>query len=133
KNMVSTAGTSVNLVNLTPNKTYTVTVQNKCPGTTGNFSTTTTLVTPPLKLQENFSLESPEIYPNPGNGLFTITQTAGWQTVQVLDATGRTLREFNIAGQPDLSLDLTELPEGMYLVQLKNEMHTLVQKLVLKK
>ena len=132
KSTVSTAGTSVNLVGLTPNKTYTVKVQNKCPGVSGNFATTTTLVTPPQKLAENATLETPLIFPNPGDGIFTITHTTGWQSIQVTDATGRTLQELNIDGREVLELDLHSFPTGMYLVILKNDNRSITQKIVIR-
>ncbi|HUM45331.1 MAG TPA: PQQ-dependent sugar dehydrogenase [Chitinophagales bacterium] len=131
KNTLNTTGTSVNLTGLTPNKTYTVKVQNKCPGVPGNFATTTTLITPPQKLAENAAMETPLIYPNPGDGIFIISHTSGWETLQLMDATGRILKEMNIDGKEKVALDLHSFAAGMYLVVIKNESRSITQKLVL--
>ncbi|MBP9160996.1 MAG: carboxypeptidase regulatory-like domain-containing protein, partial [Flavobacteriales bacterium] len=56
------------------------------------------------------------VFPNPGQGLFTVGNTGGAGAMRVLDLQGRTvLGPFNVAGKTQL--DARKLPAGSYLVR----------------
>lgn len=62
------------------------------------------------------------ISPNPGNGLFDLTFSSpddSPQQVMVLDQNGRQLSILNLSTEATQSLNLTELPAGIYWLQLK--------------
>ena len=58
------------------------------------------------------------VFPNPGQGLFTVGNTGGAGAMRVMDLQGRTvLGPFNVAGETQL--DARKLPAGSYLVRLQ--------------
>lgn len=78
-----------------------------------------------------------EIFPNPSNGLLTLTNLAemeGKVTLSVLDVAGRELfsesRDGLVSGVV-MKLDLTGFAKGIYCLQLRNNESTRQQKLVI--
>ncbi len=61
-----------------------------------------------------------QLYPNPGNGLFTIAlpDAHGAERLQVLNALGQVLRDERPAAADRLPLDLTGEAEGLYTVRI---------------
>ena len=61
---------------------------------------------------------SMKLYPNPSNGQVTVTGLPAMTAVRVSNALGQTLMTATMpANSTDLSLDLSRLPNGVYLVQ----------------
>lgn len=87
---------------------------------------------------ENLQLEnSLQLTPNPGIGTFQLSMTLGLQqpvTVTVFDNTGRNIYAQQVAataGPNVVSMDLSSLSAGTYLVQVKTENGTAVRRLVI--
>ena len=84
------------------------------------------------KLENNNSLNNIDnipvemkIYPNPSNGLVNIslnTTYEGDQTIRILDLSGRTITEvrFTKAQNQVFQMDLSDLPDGLYLIEYSN-------------
>jgi photosystem II stability/assembly factor-like uncharacterized protein len=83
------------------------------------------------KTEKRFACEAIEIFPNPGNGFFTIKNRSKEKfAVKVLDAIGNKVleKEENFSGT---TLNLTNRPKGIYLVHISNEKQQIVKKIIL--
>jgi len=61
------------------------------------------------------------VFPNPGNGLFTLmTEEAGSKNIQLCDLTGAILYSESFEGHK-ISLDLQMLPKGIYMLMMNDE------------
>ena len=71
-------------------------------------------------MQSEFNL-----YPNPTNGLFTVNSINGSaiQMLDIYDVAGRRVMSVN-PQQSLITLDITELPRGLYTIQLRGENFT---------
>lgn len=70
-----------------------------------------------------------ELYPNPGNGQFQINQATlseSEQIVEVYSTMGKLLVSKKINDQ-DRSVDITHLPNGIYLIKLDREVTNFVK------
>jgi hypothetical protein len=72
------------------------------------------------EVQSEFNL-----YPNPTNGLFTVNSINGSaiQMLDIYDVAGRRVMSVN-PQQSLITLDITELPRGLYTIQLRGENFT---------
>ncbi|MFD2786249.1 NosD domain-containing protein [Hymenobacter rubripertinctus] len=75
------------------------------------------------------------VYPNPASNLtdtrLDLSGTPeGTYQVSIVDLTGRVLRSFPQAGGRNEALDVTSLPAGTYLVQVKGNGESFVQRLI---
>ncbi|MBC8485452.1 MAG: right-handed parallel beta-helix repeat-containing protein [Bacteroidetes bacterium] len=72
------------------------------------------------------------IYPNPGNGRFTIELEAMPQNigVEVFNSAGSKVRSF-ILYKTQVSIDLTGLPKGLYFIKAKNNDFIKTEKLII--
>jgi hypothetical protein len=81
-----------------------------------------------LKLVES-NCRSISLYPNPGNGLFSVKKTcSSIQYVSVYSFTGALIKECK---EVNSALDLTELQDGAYLVKLTLNNNSVVSKKVM--
>ncbi len=60
--------------------------------------------------------EAIEVYPNPSNGIFTVSENNAAARVQIYDLTGKLVRQFDYAA--DQWYDIRDLQRGAYLVKL---------------
>lgn len=60
--------------------------------------------------------ESIDVYPNPSNGVFTVSENNAASRVLIFDLTGKLLRQFDYA--TDQWYDIRDLQRGAYLVKL---------------
>ena len=70
------------------------------------------------------------VYPNPGNGLFTLklnTVTESEGTINVIDFTGRVVYSQHLGLTNTINLNLTGLAKGLYELQLKTSNETAVK------
>jgi lysyl endopeptidase len=76
------------------------------------------------------------IAPNPGTGLFTINLSnsgASPVAIRLFNTTGQLVYEHTIDGsnqQQSQMIDISKLPDGVYILQLENKLQTLVKKLI---
>ena len=70
------------------------------------------------------------VYPNPSQGQITIQSDEDISLVTVLDAIGRLIKS-EIGWANMMNLDLTELPHGVYQLQIESESGTAVKQVVL--
>jgi len=78
------------------------------------------------------------IYPNPSNGLVNIslnTAYEGDQAIRVFDLSGRTINEirFTDAQNQVFQTDLTDLPDGLYLIEYSNANISNVEKVMIRR
>ena len=69
-----------------------------------------------------------EVYPNPTNGMLYVSGKVGWQ-IQVFSLSGQFLQCL-IMNNEKLQLDLSEYPEGMYLLKAGNESEQVLKKVI---
>ncbi|KAA9331759.1 T9SS type A sorting domain-containing protein [Adhaeribacter soli] len=73
------------------------------------------------------------VYPNPGTGIFKIeSQVKGNISFKVMNALGKEILKQEMTSLNKLTLDFTNQPKGIYLLQISNEKQQIVKKLVLK-
>jgi hypothetical protein len=70
------------------------------------------------------------VWPNPSSGIFRIEGLHGAEMVEVMDATGRTISRRSTNGPDALSIDLSEQPDGLYLLRLTGRDGVAVRRLV---
>jgi hypothetical protein len=84
------------------------------------------------------NIENPifTIFPNPSEGIFTIS----WNnpdfisgTISVFDVTGRAMISMPVNGAKSISLDLTQFSSGIYFVRFENEFYQVGGNLLLEK
>jgi len=80
-------------------------------------------------IAENKSVISLSIFPNPGNGLFTIKSTINAQ-VRIIDALGSLRHRQNIV-EGSQNIDLTNLIKGIYFVEIVNGSTASIQKIII--
>lgn len=71
------------------------------------------------------------LYPNPATTITRLFSKEGFtdgQTIRILDAKGTVVRKINASGTNSLQLDLTNLANGLYLVQI-TERNQLIEKI----
>ncbi|MDR0799571.1 MAG: T9SS type A sorting domain-containing protein [Dysgonamonadaceae bacterium] len=59
-----------------------------------------------------------DVYPNPTHGMVTVQSENTIQKIQVLDVTGRVLRVVDSINGKETSVDLSALPNGIYLLNV---------------
>lgn len=72
-----------------------------------------------LGIQESERLAGLSVFPNPGNGLFTIRVEQGDYTLKVTDVSGRLVAEAEFNGSSE-NIDLRDHANGLYYLQLSN-------------
>jgi hypothetical protein len=124
------------LSGLTAGRTYQWRITAAC--TTGS----STLVTGPsfttLSPRPLYEIpfEAPVVFPNPTQGVFSLIMTGneqGTAVVNILDANGRRVyqKAYTVpAGSMNVSVDISHLPAGLYMVQLIQSGKTTVTRIV---
>lgn len=132
----STTGATVTA---SPNTTttYTVTGADQSGQCTENTTVTVT-VTPGTSMDDIFAQGQISIFPNPGNGHFTLNFSLDHSaTVQLTlsDLTGKQMLGTDLevrAGQFNHQLDLTNLSAGVYFLRLQEGNKSIVKKLIIR-
>ena len=62
-----------------------------------------------------------EVFPNPANTQFTIQTDLKWEQGQLIDALGKTVKEFRNSGIN--TFDVSDLPNGAYTLRLQNDQY----------
>lgn len=83
-----------------------------------------------LNSMEESNAETLSIYPNPSKGMITVRSEREITQINVLDAAGRLIITENTVGI-QTQLDLSDLPNGVYQLQIRSETETTVKQVVL--
>jgi len=71
------------------------------------------------------------VFPNPSNGQFQINTTDKIESVKVFDVMGKLqTHQLNVSSSTNLSLDISHLPQGIYIIEM-NTGHSLVSKRII--
>jgi PKD repeat protein len=72
------------------------------------------------------------IYPNPGNGIFTInmSRSQGDSEVKVINPVGNVVYQESVTGN-SFSIDLSNLGQGVYFMLIKNADRNHIEKIVI--
>jgi len=116
----NTTTNSKKIIGLLPSTLYEVKVKTFCGVLGSEFTTTLFVTTGPLRAGEIES--SFNLFPNPNNGLFTIelpTDLTENADLFIYDITGALVLKQTVEAQTNsLTIDLTKLPKGSYIVRL---------------
>jgi hypothetical protein len=82
-----------------------------------------------VSIDEIENTPSISIYPNPTNGIFTISSTEQINEVEVFNVLGKAVYSKKVTSK-NIMVDLTPFPKGLYLVQLKTNMNSVTKKIV---
>ncbi|GGD20353.1 T9SS-dependent choice-of-anchor J family protein [Flavobacterium orientale] len=83
-----------------------------------DFKVTTTDLSVNEFAKNNFSL-----YPNPSKDNFTLdTNSAVMSSIQITDVNGRIVKNINLSGVSNTSVDVTDLTSGMYFVSVETDL-----------
>ena len=81
-------------------------------------------------IDENNTYNNPLIvYPNPTTGLLKV-KAENLQQIEVLDLQSRKVQDINISNQNETTIDLSELPKGIYFVKIISSRGVAVEKVV---
>jgi len=86
----------------------------------------------PLGVKEIAQSSPLHIYPNPGNGLFSLTGEMPLDAVEVFNLAGEQIRSITPTNRHNLQIDLTDQAKGVYVVKTKSSDRVGVGKIVLK-
>jgi hypothetical protein len=84
----------------------------------GGISAVEKLQIIPKDSETQQSFEIINIYPNPGNGLFTIAGVGNAEQILVSSPDGRLVFENIQHGEPVIEINLTGLAKGVYIVKI---------------
>ncbi|HHU46409.1 MAG TPA: S8 family serine peptidase [Bacteroidales bacterium] len=104
--------------NAAVNVTYTYTVKAVCPSGTSQASNSATAKLLQTGINE---LESAlvSIYPNPFNNVLTISlSTTSIKDVQIIDMTGRVIKQYLNVGKAETELELNNLSNAVYFIRI---------------
>lgn len=121
-----------------PGETYTITVaevENEYGLASSSVSRTFSVIEDPVTaLDENPNAEKLTLYPNPITGKFYVsipTMKDTGSSLMILDLSGRKVREITLDDQSSpTEVDMSSLPNGMYMVIVSNESSRYLQKIV---
>jgi len=80
---------------------------------------------------------SAKIYPNPSNGVFTVELEnlhPGGYAIEIVSITGKTLKKHtvqNTSGNHKLQFDLTDYPQGLYLVKVEGNRYSHYERILI--
>jgi hypothetical protein len=70
-----------------------------------------------------------KIYPNPGNGNLYVSAEESLGNIEVIDLSGKRVFQLNLNQSNSAQLDLTQLPDGFYLIRVESATGIQTQKL----
>lgn len=142
KNVVILANFDVNSQNIIPNFPYKGTWYDLMDNSTVNVTNTTNPINiaagqfrifgnkaATLGVEDENSVSSLKIYPNPANDSFSINTSVS--QLDIYDLTGKLVKSFKGDYIENTSFDVSDLTQSIYLVKIENnEGHTLTSKLI---
>lgn len=104
-------------------------------GTGAEFTNAKLLPISTASIQEANAETAISVYPNPASDLVTVTLGKGWNgnvNVEVLDLNGKTVSSYNQATDNVITVDVSNLNAGIYLVRVSNNTAQNVSKLIVR-
>lgn len=128
-NTATTSNNPYTLTGLSAQTSYDVQIIAHCTnGLTSDPSATYTFTTREVGITDYEMATS--LYPNPNNGLFTITNTRyNMDNVKVYDAYGKLLKNVEVNGNSAV-IDVTDLAAGVYFVRVNTEKGIVTKRVV---
>jgi hypothetical protein len=89
----------------------------------------------PVGIADIYRNNIPSLYPNPANGIFTVSLgiTSQKTSVEVYDVLGSKVKEQLVLNSKETVVDASSLPAGVYAVKVQNETGIFTQKIILNK
>lgn len=84
----------------------------------------------PATIKNVASVKDVEVYPNPGNGVFSVNVPDGKTEIVITNINGQVVKQVLAERSGVLSVDISEEPQGVYLLRLTNGETTTTEKLV---
>ena len=69
---------------------------------------------------QQMQLSSIKVYPNPGNGHYTLQNLKGNETIEIYDYKGQHIKTI-LNRENTIQLDLSSFADGLYLVNIRNK------------
>lgn len=109
---------------------YTITVidNNCCPTATTTFLLKQANT---VGLVENKKNVSPSIFPNPSNGLYTISGILPKTQILIYDAVGQIVYSI-LSNDIKETIDIKQLPDGLYMIQINTDNNSFTRRLLKK-
>ena len=76
------------------------------------------------------TITSLTVYPNPTNGLVTVSTDALVNGVSIVDLNGRTVKTANFAGVSEAQVNISDLSTGVYMMTISSDKGTTTKKIV---
>ena len=118
---------NINIPNTDTSNTNTNTPNTNTPNTPDTLNTPNTLNTP-LSTHTKESIFT--LYPNPTNGTLTIEGVMGYLQMYIHDLVGREVMTYSLISSKK-TIDVSDLPSGMYVVTLRGEDKTWTEVLII--
>lgn len=81
---------------------------------------------------EDFSLKAATVYPNPSTGNFTIATKTLINSIDVYNINGAFVKTIKVDNASEnIEFNISELPVGVYLIELKNETEKIWKKVII--
>lgn len=116
-------GAVTGVYNFTPTTSgvYHVGVHANTPTAAGIFMVFEVKVEAPLSV-DNFEANNFSLYPNPAKESFILeTNTSLMSAIQITDINGRIVKNMNLSGVSNTSVDVSDLKSGMYFVSVQTD------------
>ena len=128
-NGTSLSGATLHTYNATQTGTYTV----KLTGAHGCSSTSLPYQLMTTGIQENSIVSNFVIIPNPNNGVFRLeTMNQQSQTIQIFNSIGELV--FQSRGEnSNTMIDVSDQPNGIYLIHINGENRSCIKQLIINK
>ena len=81
------------------------------------------------------SIEDINVFPNPANDQITVTLPSGsnFRIIQLIDISGRIVKEILIENLTEATFDITDLESGIYILVLSDQTQSLFKKVLVTK
>ena len=70
------------------------------------------------------------LYPNPVRETLNVAGCGNAKEIRLFNALGVMMKHFNTEGKDNLQVPMTDLPEGVYMLQIIQGNHTITRKIV---
>ena len=80
---------------------------------------------------ESFSINAASVYPNPSKGNVMVSSKVILTDILIYDINGKFIKSVkNLENAENLEINISDLPSGMYMIELKNDAETTWKKII---